>query len=363
MLYQKVHDDLLQSIHNGVYTAGAQLPSVADLCEHYAVSAITIRRALDMLRDEGYIKRQPRIGTTVIRTEPDDSAAAHQLPILGLIMTNFDDTFGTKILEGALDAAVDHAHLLLKRTHGIADLECSLIESAVSAGAKGIILLPSNSGFIPKPILELISRRFPVTILDRRFDGVPVDTVTSDNINGALDATRYLFSLGHRHVALLSSDNHVTSNDDRQRGWEAAHATANVALDTSLAFHGVRSTLPDSKEPHNNDIRRITAFVKAHPEVTAFLANEYNIALMLREALQSLGRHIPQDASVICFDHPDDPFDSAAFRFTHVKQDQRALGQSAVLSTLHQLSNGSHAERTIIPTSLCMGDSTAPVRL
>ncbi len=359
MLYQAVYDKLLALIQDGTYPEGARLPSVDELCQLYDVSAITIRRAMNMLKEEGYVARQPRIGTTVLRRTPAQSNYVERLPLIGMIVTNFDDTFGTRIVKGALNTTVDRALLALQQTHGSIELEKSLIDATVKAGAKGLILLPSNSDFIPQPILDLMSKHFPITILDRKFEGIPVATVTSDNSGGAMNATEYLFSLGHRHIALIRSDCHVTSNDERQRGWQSAHAHANIALDDSLVFHDVRSTLPDATEPQERDIERIMNFAQTHPEVSAYLACEYNIALMLRTALERIGKRVPADASIICFDHPDATFDTSLFRFTNVAQDQQTLGQSAVISVLHQINNDSHAEKTVVPTTLVLGQSTA----
>lgn len=358
MLYQDVYRELLEAIHNGTYRVGDHLPSVDNLCLRYGVSSITIRRAMNMLKDEGYVSRQPRIGTIVVNNTPQEDHHVGALPRIAMIVTNFDDTFGTRVIKGALNAAVDHAHIMLQQSNGDSELERSLIDSAVKDGAQGLILIPCNSDFVPQPVIDLISSNFPITILDRRFEGVPVTTVSSDNIGGATTATEYLLSLGHRHVAFVRSNCHVSSNDERQQGWQTAHAYGNVALDDTLAFHGVESTLPSSTEPYERDIDRLMQFIQNHPQVTAFLACEYNIALMLRTALQRLKRHIPQDASIICFDHPDASFDTELFRFTNVAQDQRTLGQSAVISTLHQIDNGHHTEKIVVPTTLVLGQST-----
>lgn len=361
MLYRDVYEKLKNDITEGRYPAGSKLPSVKNLCDEYSVSAITIRHALDMLREDGFITRQPRIGTTVTNTRPERIATGKNLPIIAFVMTNFDDTFGTRILEGALDAAQGKAHLLLKRTHGNRKLEEATIASAKDAGAQGLILLPSNSAFIPKSVLSLISEHFPVTILDRRFEGIPVTTVASDNVRSATEATEYLFSLGHRHVAFITSNSHVSSNSDRRRGWEMAHAKDNIALDERFSFNKIESTLPGSTEPAENDVERLAEFVKDNPPISAYLVGEYNIALLLREALHQLGQSIPEDASVICFDHPDATFDNELFRFTNVSQDQNGLGRSAVLSALHQISHGPSADNTFLPSKLVLGQSTRKV--
>lgn len=362
MLYQQVYDDLRKKIRSGEYPVGERLPAEAELTEHYEVSAITIRRALDMLRTDGFVVRRPRVGTSVISANPLALASDSTSPRIAMVVTTFDDTFGSLILEGALDAAHSKAELLLDRSQGSLEREEEAIESLVEGGAQALVLLPTSSGFVPPAVLSLIAREFPVVILDRYFDGLPITTIKSDNTAAATTATQELFELGHRRVAMITSHGSVTSNDERRGGWVIAHALNNVPLDDDLFFNEIRSTQPGSKVSHDDDVDRLVKFVEAHPDVTAFLAGEYNLALLLRDALSRLELRIPQDVSVICFDHPTAPFDRQAFRFTHVAQDQEQLGRCAIESALEQISSGATAEKIDVPTSLIRGWSSAPVR-
>ena len=360
MLYQDVYEKLRNDIRTGVYPLGSKLPSVQKLCDTYSVSAITVRRALDILREDGYITRQPRIGTTVTNTNPEDSAHSKtDLPTIALIMTGFSDSFGTPLLEGALDEARGNAHILLSKTSGNSSIEDEEIASAIDAGVDGLVLLPSDSDFIPKTILDLISRKFPVTIIDRVFQGVPVATVSSDNVTAATDATKYLFSLGHKHVAFVSSDSHTSSNNFRRRGWTLAHAGNSNSLAGDLFIHDIKSTLPGSKaSEEENDITRLAEFFTTHPHVTACLAGEYNIALLVREALKRIGKTIPSDISVACFDHTGYAFDRDLFRFTHVQQEQTTLGEKSIDLTLEQIKDGPSTKQVLLPTKIIEGQST-----
>jgi len=360
VLYRQLYDDLQAAIRGGEYSVGDRLPTEVELRERYSVSAITVRRALDMLRQDGYVERRPRIGTTVISTEPTQrTPRPGSAPVIGLVLTSFDDTFGARLLEGALDAARGEAHLVVERTRGDLEREAEAIAAVMDAGAQALILLPSSSAMIPPPVLGLVTQDFPVVMVDRRFEGVPVATVTSDNIAAGTDATEHLFQLGHRRVALVTSDSSVTSNDDRRRGWVGAHARNDVSLDDELAFHEIESTLPGSSASREDDVKRLEAFVAAHPDVTGYVVGEYNIALILREALQHAGRRIPEDVSIVCFDHPDAWFDTELFRFTHVAQDQATLGDRAVASALRQIRDGAGPEKVVVPTAFVVGASTA----
>ena len=62
--------------------------------------------------------------------------------------------------------------------------------------------------------------------------------------------------------------------------------------------------------------------------MTAFVVVEYNLALALTQTLLSLGKNVPEDYSIVCFDSPEIPLEVP--RFTHVRQDQTGIGEKAV---------------------------------
>ncbi len=65
--YQQVARDLLQGIEDGRFAIGDQLPTEAQLCEHYGVSRITVRAAMSSLSERGLVSRVAGVGTRVVR--------------------------------------------------------------------------------------------------------------------------------------------------------------------------------------------------------------------------------------------------------------------------------------------------------
>jgi GntR family transcriptional regulator len=68
-LYRQVEEHLARQIHDGVYAAGALLPSDARLCEMYRVSRITVRGAIDGLVAANLVRRRQGVGTLVLDSE------------------------------------------------------------------------------------------------------------------------------------------------------------------------------------------------------------------------------------------------------------------------------------------------------
>lgn len=361
MLYQRVYDDLRAAIESGEIPIGSTLPRESALRDKYEVSSITIRRALSMLRDDGFVRRRPRVGTTVIAQSPQQVSPASKDPVVALIMTSFNDAFGTRIVEGVLDRAQDRAHIMLMRTGGDTKKEREAIKRALGTGARGLILLPSSSQMIDSSVLKLVSAEYPLTIIDRRYDSIPVAAVTSDHMNAGIQATTCLIEAGHRHIALFGASRSLTSNADRHRGWVAAHAINDVALDESLACDQITSTTPGNAGTRKDDIKRIGSFLRNHPEVTSAVACEFAIAVLLEEALANLGKSIPRDLSLVCFD--EQPFETLGStpQLTHIAQQQEEIGARALDVTLQQIDGGATADKIVLPTTLVPGNSVRPI--
>lgn len=67
--YVRVADDLARQIAAGKIPAGGRLPNERELADVYHVSAGTIRRAVQELRDRGLVATLPGKGTYVLASD------------------------------------------------------------------------------------------------------------------------------------------------------------------------------------------------------------------------------------------------------------------------------------------------------
>lgn len=72
--YRQVSDDLRKQIADGTLQIGDTIGSTSQLMAHYAVSSTVVRKAVEVLRDEGLLVGQPGKGVFVRRT-PDEASA------------------------------------------------------------------------------------------------------------------------------------------------------------------------------------------------------------------------------------------------------------------------------------------------
>ncbi|GHU39492.1 GntR family transcriptional regulator [Bacilli bacterium] len=70
ILYQKIFDTLKADLISGKYEVGSLFPTENELELCFEVSKITVRKALDLLVEAGYLHRQSGMGTKVISNQP-----------------------------------------------------------------------------------------------------------------------------------------------------------------------------------------------------------------------------------------------------------------------------------------------------
>ena len=62
MLWKEIHDKLLNDVRAGHYSAGEKIPTEAELARRFNVNRHTVRRALGLLRDEGFVFSKKALG-------------------------------------------------------------------------------------------------------------------------------------------------------------------------------------------------------------------------------------------------------------------------------------------------------------
>jgi|AGTN01.3.fsa_nt_gi Transcriptional regulators len=69
-LYIQLKNELLDNIHKETWLAGEQIPTEQALMAQYGAGRATIRQAVSMLENEGYLCKRHGIGTFVARSQP-----------------------------------------------------------------------------------------------------------------------------------------------------------------------------------------------------------------------------------------------------------------------------------------------------
>jgi Transcriptional regulators len=268
----------------------------------------------------------------------------------------FSNNFYAPVLAGAqAEASALGLHLLVHTTdrHQVAqELPRMVLEQAVG----GLLLV----GTAEPEVLARFAHRVPeIVLVDNLEAAGPFERVVSDGFDGALEATNYLISLGHRRIAFFLAEEGVDTFRERRRGWLCAMAEAGLPVDPALVVVGAST---------EERLERLAARLRSEDAPTALLAANDHFALMALNLCRELKIKVPTDLSVVGFD--DIHMAEASFpALTTVKVDKEFMGRLAV-RRLHARLHA-EAERIVaspdplpvrhqIPTHLVVRGSTGP---
>ena len=83
-------------------------------------------------------------------------------------------------------------------------------------------------------LYEALQTNVPVVLINRVVEGWECDQVTSDNVDGGRAVAEYLVRAGKRRIGLIGGSDVASTIRDRQAGFRAALAKANVPLAETL---------------------------------------------------------------------------------------------------------------------------------
>lgn len=383
-MYEQIFEALRERIRLHQYKIGDRVPSEKELCDEFGVSRITTKKALEMLVAQQLVVRQPGRGSFVADPaspaesangqetgdsalpgasdrKTDRSSSPNRKPMIGLVITHFSDMYGTELLYGMEEASREHdSFLVLRRSFGILEQERHNILELLELGVDGLIIFPAQGEFFSEEILKLVIGKFPFVMIDRFLKGIPASSVSTDNASAAKEGTRHLFETGHRNIAFLTQPPvNTTAIEERIKGIVEAHTEQGVLVNRELWVESLVSTLPNAFDPQDRvqDVDTLVRHLEAHPEITALFAAEYPIALLAEEAAAKLGRRIPEDLSLICFDSPENP---DHIRVTHLRQNQFEMGKKAFEMVIELMKSTDHGvQRVELPARLVQGTTVA----
>jgi LacI family transcriptional regulator len=185
-----------------------------------------------------------------------------------------------------------------------------------------------------KDLLMLTSRGVPCVLVDRALSTDGIGSVSIDNEMGAYSATKYLIECGHRKITFFRDYETFYKTRQMLKGYRRALEEAGI--DYSEDFVLDESKCREGLEWSLNDIG-----------ITAIVTSADVICLKVMDILNSMGKKIPEDVSVIGYN--DEPIASVVEpRLTTVKVPLRRLGEEAGELLFSMLRNGQSGNTTRI---------------
>lgn len=181
----------------------------------------------------------------------------------------------------------------LLNTNENSEIERDAIKTAINKNVDGIIICPAQED--DSNLKFLLDSRIPFIQIGRYHDTVDANYVVCDDVLGGYQATKYLIDNGHRKILMLNGPQYISSSRERRMGYEKALNEAGIIPEDRM----VREI-----NVSKSDCSEIMEQVLGEGlEFTAVFAFSDIIAWEAWTCLQGKGIRVPEDISLVGFDH------------------------------------------------------------
>lgn len=329
--FQQLAGDLRRGILAGDWSPGSKLPTESQLAQETGLSLTTVRRAFDVLVQQGLVERRQGAGSFVQAPERRDQRVRRTVGVL--VPTT--QLYYPRVLQGieeALSAA--GAGMQLSTYHYDETEEHADLEFLLDSGVDGLLLVPTLLN-VPDPrarVDALMSLPVPVVMVERHVLGAgPGDRseyVCSDHAGGAYDAVRHLNALGHTRIALVARSANPTI-DAVVAGFD--HAMHVLSLERC-------EHLTAPKRDWGDDLAADFVDRLVGQGATAALVFGDREATLVSRAAGRRGLKVPDDIALVSYD--DETADLAEVPLTAVAPPKFRVGRMAAEVLLRRLTEG-----------------------
>ncbi len=314
-------------------------PTIRDVARKAGVSHQTVSRVINK-RDDVLPETRALVEAAIKELGYRPSAIARSMAegktrTLACISPNLTDYTFASMIEGAEQEARKHGYFLLSSSAADVESFQALVEELVShRRVDGLIIInpyaDARQDYIPA--------NFPLVFVGAHARQESVCSVSLDDEKTAYEATRYLISLGHSNIAMITGPMEEDCSQDRVDGYTRALKEAGIQVDSTRIIEG------DWSATSGKDA--LLGLANEGHLPTAVFAQNDRMALGVLHTARDMGLSVPGQLAVIGLD--DMPlasyFDPP---LTTMKQDMPSIGQEATRLLLEVLNSAAPQCRQI----------------
>jgi LacI family transcriptional regulator len=328
------------------------LESIAELA---GVSRATVSRVIN---NQKYVKEDIRkkVMDTINSVGYVPNAVARSLVSkktnnIGVLVFGLDPYFLSnqvyfEIIQGIHEEALKNNYdLMLYSTKGKSSDVCYKI-----IGKRMIDVLIVMGEKIDIELLKILyDSDLPIILIGKRdTKGMDIPYVCSNYERGAFTAVNYLINRGLKRIAIIQCFRELLHEQKKLTGYKIALQKAKIPIDEDLIIEGGAQ----------QDIAytEVLNLLEKHPDIDGIFAASDFMAMGAVQAIQHIGKSVPDDISVIGY---DDIASAHIFSpaLTTIRQDKRALGVNAV-KLYNALMNQESVTPVILETELITRNTT-----
>lgn len=286
-----------QEIVKNQMNAGERFYSETELAEKFQMSRQTVRHAVGILEQAGYLERRRGSGTYVSYGGP--SSKRDLTKTIGVITTYLDSYIFPNIIRGIDKVLVDSGYTMqLSLTHNKIENESSALKLLMQKNVDGLIVEPTKSGlYNPNRTLydEIFRQNKPLIFFNSYYPDMNYPKVCMDDYLAGNLATRCLIDAGHIRIAgIFQSDD--AQGHRRYSGYVDALNESGLAFQSSNILWFTTEDIPYISQ----DFDRVERCLEG---CTGVVCYNDQIAYTIVSALRSRSISVPDDISVVGVDN------------------------------------------------------------
>jgi len=337
--------------------------TIRDVARRAGVAVGTVSRVMNNQPDVNQeLRERVQRALKELNYRPNARAqifARNSSPVVSFILSNRDflHPFHSRVLQGVEEYCEESGFFVIytrfRYSPTVAPADLQLPSVLQSHGiADCVILAGANFENFTR---SLDKRGLHYVLMVNNFvskeERAPFDQVRFDDFSGAMEATRYLISLGHRDIWFIGETS-LPWYRNRHEGYCKAMQEAGL--------EPLAQTMGLSDDRFLNGMSSIQMILEQHRPVTAVLAGNDEIAHGAWESLQKAGFDVPHDVSLIGF---DDQHGMARLRsLTSVRVEATEVGRQLAKMAIAKIkSKGHRSPEVLLSTTLVKRDTCRPL--
>jgi GntR family transcriptional regulator of arabinose operon len=339
--YYILMEDIKKAIREGTIKPGDKLPSENQMTVRYEVSRHTVRKALSILSNEGYIIAEQGRGSFCRDTKIIRGSSKN----IAVVTTYISDYIFPRLIQGIDSVLTKKGYsIILKNTKNSRALESECLEDIFKKNIDGMIIEPSESQIYSRH-MEIFKKfeeyNIPYVFIHGIYPQLKnKPSIVIDDELGMYKITKYLIELGHKKlVGIFKMDD--SQGLARHAGYVKALNENKIIYDPEkvIWYHTVDKLLKPRAE--------IKEIIKKKISFDSVVCYNDEIACLIVSTLNEVGIRVPDDVSITGFDNSQ-LMSGNMVGITTVEHPKEQLGVMAA-ELLLELINGVLEERSKVP--------------
>ncbi len=328
-----------------------QTVRLKDIANKTGYSINTISHALRGMNDIGEETRNYILKTAselgYVKNSIAQSMRLGYTKTIAVILGDISNPHFAILTKEIENTASKHGYsVFLLNTNEDEDQEETAIRTAIQHNVDGIILCPVQKS--DRNVRFLQKSNIPFVLIGRYFPGMEgVSYTICNDVKGGYIATEYLIRHGHRRILLLTGPSHISSAKERLDGYRAALSDNGIEYDDSLVIEvPIMETDCSTLLPEDG--------------YTAIFAFSDIIAWSAWKILRERGKRVPEDVSIIGFDHIQSRL-ALPYTLCSVSSYKAKMSITSVEMLISIINGNKDAESIIIDTDIAKGESVSTI--